>query len=117
MPNASTSLRTIRDPRGGQVIECPVATCVEVSFTPSLVSKWRIEDSPGHLVPLSEGDHHFVFMVFSARTEPTPLRLVRYRPDREDALEERTVHVLPSDRFAGWPRVPRQRRRSLAAAG
>jgi len=100
-----TSLRTVRDPRSGQVVECPVASCVEVSFAPTLASRWRIEAAPGHLVPLSQGDHSFVFMVFSPRAEPTPLRLVRSRVDRAGDLEVRLVHVLPRDRI-GAGRTP-----------
>lgn len=89
-----TSLTTVRDPRSGQVIEAPIASCVEIGFAPTLASTWRIAEAPGHLVPLSQGDHTFVFMVFSPRSEPTPLRLVRSRHDDGD-LEERVVHVVP----------------------
>lgn len=89
-----TGLRKVRDPRSGQVIEAPIASCVEIGFAPTLASTWRIAEAPGHLVPLSQGDHTFVFMVFSPRSEPTPLRLVRSRHDDGD-LEERVVHVVP----------------------
>ena len=97
-------LRVLRDPRPGQVVECPVASCVEVRFTPGLVSRWRIEESPGHLVPISQGDHHFTFVVFTGRSdsEYRPLRLVRFRSDRpgaEGEVEERELHVLPSVRL------------------
>lgn len=101
-------LRVVRDPRPGQVVECPVASCVEVRFTPGLVSRWRIKERPGHLVPISQGDHHFTFVVFAGRSnsEYGPLRLVRLRSDRADTdseVEERELHVLPSVRLAALP--------------
>lgn len=100
------SLRVLRDPRPGQVVECPVASCVEVRFTPGLVSRWRIKESPGHLVPISQGDHHFTFVVFAGRSDSDygPLRLARFRPDRADAeVEERELHVRPSLRRIAQP--------------
>jgi len=104
--DVTASLRTVRDPRSGQVVESPVASCVEISFTSTLASRWRIEEAPGHLVPLSQTDDGFVFMVFSPRSEPRPLRLVRFRVDREGDLEERVVHILPSDRVGARRPVP-----------
>jgi len=92
------TVRTVHDPRSGQVIEAAVASCLEISFPPTLASRWRIEGESRHLVPLSEGDHNFVFMVFSARTEPEPLRLVRYRVEHGGDVEQRVLHVLPTER-------------------
>lgn len=90
-------VRVVRNPRSGIVLECPVASCLELRFTPGLVSTWRIEETPGHLVPISHGDHDFTFVVFDARPEdePAPLRLVRFRPDRDGDVEVRELHVLP----------------------
>jgi len=81
---------------------------LEVRFTPGLVSRWRLEQSPGHLVPISQGNHHFTFVVFAARpeSEDQPLRLVRFRPDRDGAageVEVRELHVLPSARLVAQP--------------
>jgi len=78
---------------------------VEVRFTPGLVSRWRIEESPGHLVPISQEDHHFTFVVFAGRPDEDyrPLRLVRFRPDRDCDVEERELHVLPSLRREPQP--------------
>lgn len=102
------TLRVVRDPRPGLIVECPVASCVEVRFTPGLVSRWRLEAAPGHLVPISQGDHHFTFVVFAGRADSDyqPLRLVRFRPDRDGAdgeVEERELHVLPSARLVAQP--------------
>lgn len=89
------ALRVVSDPRPDQVVECPVASCLEVRFQTRLASRWRIEERPGHLVPISEGDHHFTFMVFAGQRELRPLRLVRYRSDGERDVEERSLHVFP----------------------
>lgn len=89
------TVRVVRNPRSGLVLECPVASCLELRFTPGLVSSWRLEETPGHLVPISHGDHHFTFVVFDARAEdqPAPLRLVRFRPEYD--VEVRELRVLP----------------------
>lgn len=91
------AIRVVRNPRPGLVVECPVASCLELRFTPGLVSRWRIQESPGHLVAISQGDHQFTFVVFAVRPEdePAPLRLARFRSDRECDVEERELHVLP----------------------
>lgn len=88
----------VDDPGSHQVVRCAAGSRLTVRFPAGLrLSHWRIEQCPGHLVPiapLSESGHEFVFVVFRTE-EPGPLRLVRHRPDRGEDLEERLLHIVP----------------------
>lgn len=97
-PRTEASSRPVRrhlvqDPRSGEVLTVPPGTHLEVRFRPALVSRWRVEARPGHLVPLEEGDHAFVFLVFDGGC-PEPLRMVRQRGDRPGARDVRDLTVL-----------------------
>lgn len=86
--------RVVEDPRPGDVLTVPAGSRLHVRFRRSL-SAWRVEDRPGHLVSLEEGDHGFEFLVFGT-PEPAarPLRLVRQRADRTGPGEVRDLIVL-----------------------
>lgn len=86
--------RVVEDPRPGDVLRVPAGSRLHVRFRRSL-SSWRVEDRPGHLVTLEEGDHGFEFLVFGTPDESArPLRLVRLRADRSGPGEVRDVTVL-----------------------
>ena len=86
--------RIFTDPRPGDVLSVPAGTRMQVRFRRTL-SCWRVEDRPGHLVPLEEGSHGFEFLVFGTPDATgRPLRLVRQRADRTGPGEVREVIVL-----------------------
>ncbi len=86
--------RVVEDPRPGDVLTVPAGSRLHVRFRHSL-SSWRVEDRPGHLVSLEEGDHGFEFLVFGTPDlAPEPLRLVRQRADRTGPSEVRDLIVL-----------------------
>ena len=61
------------------------------------LSRWQVVDRPGNLLPLEEGPHGFLFLVFDAdATEDQPLRLVRQRVDRSGPGEVRDLTVRVS---------------------
>lgn len=84
----------VENPRAGDVLTVPAGSRLHVRFRRTL-SSWRIEDRPGHLVPLAEGDHGFEFLVFGAPDAAArPLRLVRQRADRTGPGEVRELIVM-----------------------
>ena len=86
--------RVVEDPRPGDVLTVPAGSRLHVRFRRSL-SAWRVEERPGHLVPLEEGDHGFEFLVFGTPdASARPLRLVRQRADRAGDGEVRDLIVL-----------------------
>lgn len=94
---ATTTYRILRDPRPGQLVRIPPGSRLEVRFRRRGLglSRWRVGDRPGHLVPLVEGDHGFEFLVFRGDGDgPQPLRLVRSRVDRPGSREVRDLMVL-----------------------
>ncbi len=84
------------DPQSGAVVQLPAGTRLELTFRRRGLglSSWQVEERPGHLVPLEQGDHGFQFLVFSGQDSRRPLRLVRSRPDRPDRTEVRDLTVL-----------------------
>ena len=97
MPSRTTEhvdRHVVDDPRAGDVLTVPAGSRLHVRFRRSL-SSWRVDDRPGHLVPLEEGDHGFEFLVFGTPDAAArPLRLVRLRADRSGPGEVRDVTVL-----------------------
>ena len=86
----------LQDPRPGEVLTVAPGTRLELKFRRRGLglSRWQVVDLPGHLVPLEEGDHTFLFLVFGGdgATE-RPLRLVRRRVDRLGDGEVRDLIV------------------------
>lgn len=86
----------VSDPRTGHEVELPAGSRLQVVFARKGLglSQWRVEDVPGHLVPLSEAGHDFCFLVFGGHgDQPRPLRLVRYRADSDETREVRDIMV------------------------
>jgi hypothetical protein len=91
------SLHVVQDPQPGHVLTVSPGTRLAVKFRRRGLglSRWHVVDRPGHLVPLEEGDHGFVFLVFGDEgTDDRPLRLVRRRVDRPGFDEFRDLTVL-----------------------
>ena len=87
----------LQDPQPGHVLTVSPGTRLAVKFRRRGLglSRWHLEDRPGHLLPLEEGDHGFVFLVFDLHdTDDRPLRLVRRRVDRQGSDEVRDLVVL-----------------------
>jgi hypothetical protein len=86
----------LRDPKAGEVVRLQAGTHLEVQFRRRGLglSRWQVEERPGHLVPLEEGDHSFRFLVFSGSDHTRPLRLVRRRVDRPGPSEVRDLMVV-----------------------
>jgi len=98
IPHRFTS-HTLQDPQAGQVLRVEPGTRLAVRFRRRGLglSRWQVIDRPAHLVPLEEGDHGFLFLVFGGdRTGEQPLRLVRRRVDRAGSDEVRDLTVLVS---------------------
>lgn len=93
-------VHVVTNPEPGQVVRLVAGSRLELRFARRGLgtSRWRVEDRPGHLVPLtsgSEGGHDFQFLVFGREdSRPQPLRLVRYRPDRVGDAEVRDLMVV-----------------------
>lgn len=102
--SAMTSTRTtpvlvIQDPQSGQHLVVPAGSRLAVRFRRRGLglSRWQVVDRPGNLLPLEEGPHGFLFLVFDAdATEDRPLRLVRRRVDRSGPGEVRDLTVRVS---------------------
>jgi hypothetical protein len=94
-----TQVHVISDPRSGQVLDVPVGTRLAVKFARRGLgqSRWRIAERPAYLVPLTEEGFSFDFVVFEA-DDAAPLRLERFRPDREGTSDERELYVVPRQR-------------------
>lgn len=94
-----TQVHVISDPASGQVLDVPVGTRLAVKFERRGLgeSRWRIAERPSYLVPLSEEGFSFDFVVFEGE-DAAPLRLERFRPDREGTSDERELYVVPRSR-------------------
>jgi hypothetical protein len=94
--SGSTRHHVLRDPKPGAIVRLPAGTHLEVRFRRRGLglSRWQVEDRPGHLLSLEEGDHAFQFLVFSGPDWSRPLRLVRSRLDRSGPSETRDLTVL-----------------------
>ena len=98
-PVRSTAVQVVQDPQPGQHLVVPAGTRLAVRFRRRGLglSRWQVVDRPGNLLPLEEGPHGFLFLVFDAdATEDQPLRLVRNRIDRSGPGEVRDLTVRVS---------------------
>jgi hypothetical protein len=96
-PPKHAALHVLQDPQPGQVLTVPAGTRLAVRFRRRGLglSRWQVVDRPGHLLPLEEGDHGFLFQVFGSEDSgEQPLRLVRRRIDRPGSGEVRDLTVL-----------------------
>jgi hypothetical protein len=95
----TTPVHVIQDPQPGQHLVVPAGTRLAVRFRRRGLglSRWQVVDRPGNLLPLEEGPHGFLFLVFDANeAEDRPLRLVRRRVDRSGPGEVRDLTVRVS---------------------
>ena len=95
----STAVHVIQDPQPGQHLVVPAGSRLAVRFRRRGLglSRWQVVDRPGYLLPLEEGPHGFLFLVFDAdATEDQPLRLERRRVDRSGPGEMRDLTVRVS---------------------
>ena len=93
----AATMLVLQDPAPGDVVRVSPGTQLAVRFRRRGLglSRWHLVDRPGHLVPLEEGDHDFVFLVFGVDSDDDrPLRLVRRRVDQAGTDEVREVTVL-----------------------
>ena len=89
----------VQDPQPGQHLVVPAGSRLAVRFRRRGLglSRWQVVDRPGNLLPLEEGPHGFLFLVFDGDdTEDQPLRLVRRRVDRSGPGEVRDLTVRVS---------------------
>ncbi|GAA4748238.1 hypothetical protein GCM10023350_36460 [Nocardioides endophyticus] len=92
-------VHVIQDPQPGQHLVVPAGSRLAVRFRRRGLglSRWQVVDRPGNLLPLEEGPHGFLFLVFDAdEAEGRPLRLVRRRVDRSGPGEVRDLTVRVS---------------------
>jgi hypothetical protein len=94
------SVHVVQDPRPGDALTVPAGCRLALRFRRRGLglSRWEVVDRPGHLLPLEEGPHGFLFLVFEADDAggPQPLRLVRRRIDRTEPGETRDLTVRVS---------------------
>ena len=98
-PTRSTAVHVVQDPQPGQHLVVPAGSRLAVRFRRRGLglSRWQVVDRPGNLLPLEEGPHGFLFLVFDAdATGDQPLRLVRRRVDRSGPGEVRDLTVRVS---------------------
>ncbi|GAA1778358.1 hypothetical protein GCM10009795_025610 [Nocardioides hankookensis] len=98
-PTRTTPVHVIQDPQPGQHVVVPAGARLAVRFRRRGLglSRWQVVDRPGNLLPLEEGPHGFLFLVFDAdATEDQPLRLIRRRVDRSGPGEVRDLTVRVS---------------------
>jgi hypothetical protein len=93
-----TTVHVVHDPQPGQQLTVRAGTRLAVRFRRRGLglSRWQVLDRPGNLLPLEEGPHGFLFLVFDADAEEQPLRLVRRRVDRSGPGEVRDLVVRVS---------------------
>lgn len=89
------AIHVVHDPAPGQVLSVPAGARLALQFRRGLgLSRWQVADRPGCLLPLEEGPHGFLFLVFGAGAgEEHTLRLVRRRTDRSGPGEVRELTV------------------------
>ncbi len=92
-----TTLHVLHDPQPDLVLTVAAGSRLALRFRRRGLglSRWEVMDHPGHLLPLEEGPHGFLFLVFDADgdTREQPLRLIRRRVDRSDPGEVRALTV------------------------
>ena len=95
-PLGRTAVHVVQDPQPGQQLDVPAGARLAVKFRRRGLglSRWQVVDRPGYLLPLEEGPHGFLFLVFGdGATDEQPLRLVRRRVDRSGPGEVRDLTV------------------------
>jgi len=95
----TTPVHVIQDPQPGQHLVVPAGSRLAVRFRRRGLglSRWQVVDRPGNLLPLEEGPHGFLFLVFDGGdADDRPLRLVRRRVDRSGPGEVRDLTVQVS---------------------
>jgi hypothetical protein len=97
-PVSSTraAVHVVQDPQPGVALNVSAGTRLAVRFRRRGLglSRWEVLDRPSYLLPLEEGPHGFLFLVFDGdATDDRPLRLVRRRVDRSGPGEERELRV------------------------
>ena len=93
------TVHIVHDPEPGQRLMVPAGSRLAVRFRRRGLglSRWQVLDRPGHLLPLEEGPHGFLFLVFDADDgSEQPLRLVRRRVDRSGPGEIRDLVIRVS---------------------
>ncbi|MFC7495528.1 MULTISPECIES: hypothetical protein [unclassified Nocardioides] len=94
-----TTVHVVHDPQPGEQLSVPAGSRLAVRFRRRGLglSRWQVLDRPGYLLPLEEGPHGFLFLVFDAAVDGTPdeqpLRLVRRRVDRSGPGEVRDLVI------------------------
>ncbi|MDF1604428.1 hypothetical protein [Nocardioides sp. YIM 152315] len=92
-----TTVHVVHDPHPGQQLSVPAGARLAVRFRRRGLglSRWQVVERPGYLLPLEEGPHGFLFLVFDVdgATDEQPLRLVRRRVDRSGPGEVRDLVV------------------------
>lgn len=94
-----TTVHVVHDPQSGQQLTVPAGSRLAVRFRRRGLglSRWQVVDRPGYLLPLEEGPHGFLFLVFDTdASDEQPLRLVRRRVDRSGDGEVRDLTVRVS---------------------
>ncbi|MBZ5738158.1 hypothetical protein [Nocardioides mangrovi] len=91
----SMPLHIVHDPQPGFELAVPAGARLALKFRRRGLglSRWHLLDRPGHLVPLEQDDHGFLFLVFPGGDDDRPLRLVRRRVDRAERGEVRTLTI------------------------
>ena len=94
----STAVRLVQDPAPGTTVTVVPGQRLALRFRCRGLglSRWHVLDRPDFLLPLDEGPHGFLFLVFDHDGDGEgagPLRLVRRRVDRSGAGELRELAV------------------------
>jgi len=95
-PTRRTTVHVVHDPQPGLALSVPAGCRLAVKFRRRGLglSRWQVLDRPGYLLPLEEGPHGFLFLVFdTGDLTEVPLRLVRHRVDRSGPGEVRDLTV------------------------
>ena len=98
MAPPSSAVRLVHDPQPGLTVTVVPGQRLALRFRCRGLglSRWEVLDRPDFLLPLEEGPHGFLFLVFDQGGEEDagrPLRLVRRRVDRSGPGEVRDVVV------------------------
>lgn len=95
-PTRRTPVHVVHDPQAGLQLSVPAGCRLAVRFRRRGLglSRWQVAERPGYLLPLEEGPHGFLFLVFdTGDLTEKPLRLVRRRVDRSGPGEVRDLTI------------------------
>ena len=98
-PTRRTTVHVVHDPQPGLRLSVPAGCRLAVKFRRRGLglSRWQVQERPGCLLPLEEGPHDFLFLVFdtgdAGEAREVPLRLVRRRVDRSGTGEVRDLTI------------------------